>query len=188
MIPWLWCGSQWGEHSWKKKNNKNLLSSTQIWSFCPPKLPPTNLQYVSSYMSNDNTSLFTGLLPGSGAGWGWFPSDHQITTLGRMRSPAWISSEEIPLIDTMFQNFLSWSVSLPDFSGCYLVNHLHPVDSSQRAEEEHSSHFLFQPFLSSLRSPASAVTSPSSAWAEEHGRVWSIAWWFDWLQSKMLDR
>lgn len=66
----------------------------------------------------------------------------------------------IPSFRTFFQ---AWSVSPPDFNGSYLVNHRHPVDSSQRAGEEHSSHFLFQPFLSLLRSPASAVTSPSSA-------------------------
>lgn len=181
----LWC--YWWNTPWKKKTIENLLSSTQIWSFCPPKLPPTNLPYVSCYMSNDNTRLFTGLLPGSGVGLGWVPSDHQITTLGCVRSPAWISSETILLIDTKFQNLLSWVVSPPDFTECYFVNHLYPVDSSQRTEEEHSFCFLFQPFLSSLRSPASAVTSPSSAWAKEHGIVWITAWWFDWLHSKMLD-
>lgn len=168
VIPCLWCAPQWGsghtlmwlvEHSReKKKKSENLLSSTQIWSFSPTKPPPTNFQCVSRYICNDTTNLFTGLLPGSGAAWGRFLSDHQITALGHMHNPAWISFEMIPLADSKFQKLLSGVVSQSAFTGCYLVNHLHPVDLSQRPEEEHSSHFLFPPSLSPPRSPASTVT------------------------------
>lgn len=57
-----------------------------------------------------------------------------------------------------FRRFLqAWSVSPPSLDAT-LLNHLHPVDLTQRPKEEHSSHFLFPPSLSPPRSPASTVT------------------------------
>lgn len=69
-----------------------------------------------------------GLPPGSGAAWGRFLSDHQITASARMHNPAWISFETIPLADSKFQKLLSGVVSQSASTGGYLVNHLHPVD------------------------------------------------------------
>lgn len=97
---------------------------------------PSKLQHVSYYTSSDNTGLFTGLLPGSGAGWERFPSgdqrgtdcNHLITTLGCKAQLRYHQKQfrlKIPSFRTFFQ---ARSVIPPDFTGCYLVNHPHPVD------------------------------------------------------------
>lgn len=92
--PTLWCN--WWNTLEREKNWKFAYIHPNL-ILCPPELTPTNVQYVSCYASSDSSRLFTGLLPGSKAGWGCFPSDHQITTASRMTSPAWIPSKAIPL-------------------------------------------------------------------------------------------
>lgn len=154
MILCLWCCSQWTLWcNWWNSLQSILHSSTRIWSFRPSKA------------SNNQPSIFhvtcrmiAEYLQEAGQGGGGSPL---ITRLQNWVAKAplgyhhkW-SRLKIPSFRTFFQ---ARSVLPPVFTGRYPVNHPHPVDSSQRGVLPMSSHFLLQPFLTSPRSPASAVT------------------------------
>lgn len=76
--------------------------------------------------------------------------NHLITTLGCKALLQYHQKRfrlKIPSFRTFFQ---ARSVIPPDFTGRYLVNHPHPVDSSQQGVLPMSSHFLLKAFLTSL--------------------------------------
>lgn len=146
IIGGILCGC----FSWKKQN---LPSSTQNWSF---RYHPTFNMFHVTCQAITPDYLQDYFLEAEQGGRGsplvnqrGTDRNHLMTTLGCKALLQYHQKQfrlKIPSFRTFFQ---ARSVIPPDFTGCYLVNHPHPVDSSQQGVLPMSSHFLLKAFLTS---------------------------------------